>query len=79
MAKKELNIQELIEKYAATPSVAKTIYKKLVVHFTGTSIGTVDKKDLMGLTINDLIYGFGFGRASLEVMVQVLCDLAGKK
>lgn len=73
MAKKELNIQELIEKYAATPSVAKTIWNKL------EKFGATDKKALMDLTVNELVCGFGFGRSSLEVMIQVLCDLAGKK
>ena len=73
MAKKELNIQELIEKYSATPSVAKTIWNKL------EKFGVTDKKALMDLTVNELVCGFGFGRASLEVMIQVLCDLAGKK
>lgn len=73
MAKKELNIQELIEKYAATPSVAKTLYNKLV------KLGLDEKKALMDLSVNELVCGCGFGRASLLIMMAVLCDLAGKK
>ena len=71
--KKEITIQELIEKYAATPSVAKTLYNKLV------KLGLDNKKALVDLSVNELVCGCGFGRSSLEVMIQVLCDLAGKK
>lgn len=73
MAKKELNIQELIEKYAATPSVAKTLYNKLV------KLGLDNKKALMDLSVNELVCGCGFGRSSLLIMTCVLCDLSGKK
>lgn len=71
--KKELSIQELIENYADTPSVAKTLYNKLV------KLGLDNKKALMDLTVNELVYGCGLGRASLWIMTSVLCDLAGKK
>ena len=73
MAKKELSIQELIEKYTATPSAAKTLYNKLV------KLGLDNKKALMDMTVNELVCGCGLGRTSLMIMTMVLCDLAGKK
>lgn len=71
--KKEKDILELLEAHAVNATVAKNVYNKLV------KFNIADKKALMDLTVNELVYNFGFGRTSLALVMQVICDLANKK
>lgn len=71
--KKEENILELLEKHASTSQVAKQIYNKLV------KAQLDSKKALLDASVNELVCGCGFGRASLLVVMCVICDMTGKK
>jgi len=65
--KKELTLLERFEKYAATKSEAKRIYN------------LVDGQPFMEMTIMDLLAVKGMGRKGALLVMEVACDLAGKK
>ena len=65
--KKEINLLELFEKHAATKTEAKRVY------------GLVEKYDLMALDMNNLLAIKGMGRKAALLVMEVACDLKGKK
>ena len=72
-ANKKPSIKELVEKYSATPTSAKVLYNKMV------KSGIDNQRSLLDLTVDEIVYNFGFGRASALTIMNVVCDLAGKK
>ena len=70
---KKPTVEELVAKYSATPTSAKVLYNKLVKY------NLTEKRALLDLTVDEIVYNFGFGRASVITLMNVICDLAGKK
>ena len=64
--KKEINLLELFEKHA-TKTEAKRVY------------GLIEKYDMMALDVNNLLAIKGMGRKAALLVMEVACDLKGKK
>lgn len=65
--KKELTLLERFEQHAATPSVAKRVYN------------LVQNVDILNASAAELLAIPGMGRAAALMVMEVACDLAGKK
>lgn len=65
--KKEINLLELFEKHATSKNEAKRVY------------GLIEKYDMMALDMNNLLAIKGMGRKAALLVMEVACDLKGKK
>lgn len=65
--KKELTLEERYLKYASSKSEAKRVMKLMEGHA------------LLDMTLNELLQIPGFGRKAALLVMQVACDLNGKK
>lgn len=65
--KKELTLLERFELHAATKSEAKRVY------------GLIENYAIMGMNFSDLMAIKGMGRKGALLVMEVVCDLAGKK
>lgn len=71
--KKEKTILEQLESLGYDPSTAGALVKKL------EKVGIVKPERLMNLTLNDLLMIKGIGRGSAIALMDVACNIAGKK
>lgn len=71
--KKEKTILEQLESLEYEPSTAGALVKKL----EKSGVDTPEK--LMKLTLNDLLQIKGIGRGSALALMEVACNIAGKK
>lgn len=69
MAKKkeEIPMLERFEKHAATKTEARRVYN------------IVEDQDFMHMSLEELLYLRGLGRKGALLVVEVACDLTGKK
>lgn len=65
--KKEYTLLERFEQHAASKSEAKRVY------------GLIPEDAIMDLTLGDLMAIKGMGRKGALLVMEVVCDLAGKK
>ena len=65
--KKELTLLERFELHASTKSEAKRVY------------GLIEDYAIMGMNFSDLMAIKGMGRKGALLVMEVVCDLAGKK
>lgn len=68
--KKEITLEERFMQNAVTPTVGKTVYNKLVK-------AKVD--NFMHMSLEQLLAIPGIGRSAAILIMDVACDLAGKK
>ena len=71
--KKELTLEERFMMNAATPTAGKTVYNKLL------KANVIHNKDFMSLSFKELLAIPGIGRQAALLVMEVACDLAGKK
>jgi len=65
--KKEMTLEERYLKYASSKSEAKRVMKLMEGH------------SLLGTTLDELLHIPGMGRKTALLIMQVACDLYGKK
>lgn len=71
--KKELTLLERFEMKAATLSGGKAVFNKLV------KANVIHNEDFMSLSFKELLAIPGIGRHAALLVMEVACDLAGKK
>lgn len=68
--KKEITLEERFMMNATTPTAGKTVYNKLV---------KANVKDFTKLSLEQILAIPGMGRQAARLVMEVACDLAGKK